>query len=222
MLLKLQSWLPSVCCYCCCCCSSTALLGRPGPPTLGLKDQGEYHSCFAQGEYHSCRAAGVAADCGVSISGFNKEGGNWLCGIEDRFDLLVFVYLSALVEDRLVIHQVVSMQVLVFSKCIRAGFWAFSTSKYRVNGGTKVCNWWIILKFKTYLTLIIVVVVLSVYRYWVTNVWNDSVALILFFVFNKGHFLRLRVTRVIRHCSQILGHDILHYGSEFRRSERDN
>ena len=36
--------------------------------------------------------------------------------------------------------------LLVFSKCIRAGFGAFSTSKYRVNGGTKFCNLRIILK----------------------------------------------------------------------------
>ena len=36
--------------------------------------------------------------------------------------------------------------LLVFSKCIRAGFGACSTYKYRAYGGAKFCNLWIILK----------------------------------------------------------------------------
>ena len=30
--------------------------------------------------------------------------------------------------------------VIVFSKCFRAGFWVLSTLKYRVKGGTNLCN----------------------------------------------------------------------------------
>ena len=30
--------------------------------------------------------------------------------------------------------------LLVFSKCFRAEFWAFSTLEYTVNGGTNLCN----------------------------------------------------------------------------------
>ena len=44
----------------------------------------------------------------------------------------------------------------------------------------------------------------------------------LFTFSNKGLFLCLRMTNGIKRHMQKLGHDVLPYVSEFRRSERNN
>ena len=79
--------------------------------------------------------------------------------------------------------------VLVFSKYFRAGFGAFSMLKYRVKGGTNLCNLWVILMLKTYLMFISVVVVHFVCHYWLIDVQKTKGTLILFtFFLTKGIF----------------------------------
>ena len=55
--------------------------------------------------------------------------------------------------------------VLVFSKCFRAGFWAFSELKHIVKGVTNSCNLLVIIKLNTYLIFVSGVVVHSVCHY---------------------------------------------------------
>ena len=57
------------------------------------------------------------------------------------------------------------IQVLVFSKCFRTGFGAFSMFKYRAKGGTNVCKLCVIIKLKTYLIFISGIVVHVVCHY---------------------------------------------------------
>ena len=62
-------------------------------------------------------------------------------------------------------HSVHYIKLLVFSRCFRAGFRAFSTLKYKVRGDTNSCNLWAILKLNTYLIFTSRVVVHFVCHY---------------------------------------------------------
>ena len=53
------------------------------------------------------------------------------------------------------------MFLLVFSKCFRAGFGAFSTFKFKVIEGTNQCYLGFKIKTKTYLVFISIVVIHS-------------------------------------------------------------
>ena len=85
--------------------------------------------------------------------------------------------------------------VLVFSKCFRTGFWAFSELEYTLKGVTNSCNLWVIS--------------IKVRRFCLR-------------LPTKGVFLCLRMRRGIKCRMQKLGYDILRYVSKFRRSDRDN
>ena len=114
----------------------------------------------------------------------------------------VFAATCILMSDALIL-------LLVFSKCFRAGFGAFSTFKYRVKRGTNLCNLWVILMLKTYLMFISVGLVHSVCHYWwLIDVWKDESNPDFVYFFQQRPFLHLRVIHCIKHHMQTLGHDI--------------
>ena len=92
-----------------------------------------------------------------------------VCIVDITVDIIVnsvviIMNIHATTSAAIVQLHLLSLLILVFSECFRAGFYTFSLLKFKVNKGTNSCNFCFKIKTKTYLVFISMVTIHFAYH----------------------------------------------------------